>query len=361
MKLPEQLEPFRNRKIWVCYVRAQKKTGLYTKPPVDPHTLGNASSTNTATWATFDEAAAQIGKVATVYLYDEKRNVDAIIEGVGINLENTELLGVDMDHVITRDEQGKFISVTDEAKALWHRLDSYTEISPSGTGVHVLVIAKNSNPELNKNGYPKGLKIKNNDGTDFELYDNGRYFTVTGNALTGCKGIEERQEVVDQIIKEWNKARETARLASFSTVVSSNRERVEVNESDADLWQKAFNNGYRGHMIRRLYDGDYSDSNGDRSRGDYVLMKDLAYWTNGDLDRMITMFRQSNAGKRDDGHYIETTAKRALDGFRSYTGYSDEEKKAYAKKKELEELAAWQKEHKGSFREYQEEKRKRGL
>lgn len=360
MELPKQLEPYRERKIWVCYVRVLKKTGLYTKPPVDPHTLRNAKSTDPKTWATYDEAAAQIGKRATVYVYDEKREVSAIIEGVGVNLENTELLGVDMDHVLSKDEEGNIVA-TEKAKELWRRLDSYTEVSPSGTGVHVLVIAKNTNKELNKNGLPKGLKINNGDDTDFELYDNGRYFTVTGKALKGCKGIEERQEVVDQIIEEWVSAREKARLKSFSTVVSSDRARAQVSESDADLWQKAFNNGYRGDMIRRLYDGDYSDSNGDRSKGDYVLMKDLAYWTNGDYARMIQMFRQSNAGKRDDGHYIEVTAKRALDNFSPYIEHTDEEKKVYAKQKELEELREWQKEHKGSFRAYQEERRKRGL
>lgn len=370
MILPEQLQTFKDRKIWVCYVRVKKKTGRYTKPPVDPYTLLNASSTNTDTWATFDEANAQIGKTATVYLSDEKRNVQATIEGVGVNLENTELLGVDMDHVITRDKQGKFISVTDEAKALWQRLDSYTEISPSGTGVHVLVIAKNSNPEHNKNGYPKGIKLKNSDGTDFELYDNGRYFTVTGRTLKGCKGIEERQNVIDQIITEWNEARQTANGQPLPSVVSSARDRVEVNESDHDLWEKAFA-GNRGDEIRRLYYGDYSDSNGDRSIGDYVLMKDLAYWTNGDYDRMIRMFKQSGAGKRDDGNYIETTAKRALAGFQSFTGYTAEEKKEYARRKEteewnaklkeLEKLAVWFNEKKPSFAEYQAEVRKRGL
>lgn len=349
MILPKQLEPYRNRKIWVCYVRIKKNTGLYTKPPIDPHTLRNAKSTDPNTWATYDEAVAQVGRISKVYISDEKREVNAIIEGVGVNLENTELLGIDMDHVLSRDKEGKIVA-TEKAKALWQRLDSYTEISPSGTGVHVLVIAKNPNNELNKNGLPKGLQLDNGDETHFELYDNGRYFTVTGKALQGCKGIEERQEVVNQIVSEWLEVKENAKVNTSLPVVSSNKERAVISDSDADLWQKAFNNGSRGDMIRRLYNGDYSDSNGDRSKGDFVLLKDLAYWTNGDYARMVQMFKQSNAGKRDDGNYIETTARRVLSDFKPYIGYTAEEKKAYAKRKEAEELRAKQKNYKSYFK-----------
>jgi putative DNA primase/helicase len=48
-------------------------------------------------------------------------------------------------------------------------LDSYTEISPSGTGVHILV----------KAALPEGRNRKGR----FEAYDRGRYFTITGKHM----------------------------------------------------------------------------------------------------------------------------------------------------------------------------------
>jgi len=46
------------------------------------------------------------------------------------------------------------------------RLNSYTEKSPSGTGIHIFIKAK-----LPPGGRKKG---------DFECYESGRYLTMTG-------------------------------------------------------------------------------------------------------------------------------------------------------------------------------------
>jgi len=339
MRLPEQLEEYRNRKIWVCYARVQVKDRI-TKPPVDPFTLRNAGSTNSNTWATFDEAVAQIGKTATLWLDNEKKNVQVEVAGVGINLETTELLGLDIDHCIERDENRKVVETETLRKArnFWQRVDSYTEISPSGTGVHILVKAKNTNPDLNKNGLPKGLK---DIVPGYELYDNGRYFTVTGNALQGCKGIQERQGVVDQIIKEWRELREKSKVSSSVVSSKNTGERVEAPESNIDLWVKMYNSE-KGIEIRELYNGDLTRYGGDHSRADQALCDHLAYWTNCNRARMDAMFRESalmrEKWNRDD--YRNSTLDKAIADRPVFTGYTKEEKKAYAQKKQAEEQRA---------------------
>ena len=67
-------------------------------------------------------------------------------------------------------------------------LDSYTEISPSGTGVHILV----------RGELPEGRNRKGR----FEAYDRGRYFTVTGKHLAGTpQSIESRQEELRGVVR----------------------------------------------------------------------------------------------------------------------------------------------------------------
>ena len=338
MVLPKQLEEFRFRKIWVCYVKVQLSNGRTTKPPVDAFTLRNAGSTNSKTWATFDEAVAQIGKTATIYLASEEREIKETVAGVGINLETTELLGIDIDHAIERSEDGRIIRVLSDAKKLWTRVNSYTEFSPSGTGVHILVKAKNTNPDLNRNGLPKGLK---DIVPGFELYDNGRYFTVTGNALTGCPGIQERQEVINEIIKEWRQIRDESRASSSVVSCGGNGNRIETSASDMELWVKMLTqrNADVGVAIRKLYNGDLTDFDGDHSRADQALCNHLAYWTNCDPKRMDDMFRESGLMRdkwnRDD--YRNATIAKAIAGRPVYREYTPEEKRAYAKMKEAEE------------------------
>jgi primase-polymerase (primpol)-like protein len=78
-----------------------------------------------------------------------------------------DLCGVDLDGCLD-PETGE---IEGWAQEIIEELDSYTEISPSGTGVHVLV----------RGTLPAGRNRKGR----FEAYDRGRYFTVTGRHLAG--------------------------------------------------------------------------------------------------------------------------------------------------------------------------------
>ncbi len=77
--------------------------------------------------------------------------------------------GVDLDHVRDADTG----VVQPWALDIVRRLDSYTEISPSGGGLHVIVRAQ----------VPRGRKKFPQLGA--EMYDRARYFTMTGNVFAG--------------------------------------------------------------------------------------------------------------------------------------------------------------------------------
>lgn len=88
--------------------------------------------------------------------------------------------------------------VTEEVREIVDRLDSYTEISSSGTGLHVLVWA-----DLPKT---HGMVNENLHGVGgIEMYDHGRFFGGTWRHVEGTPtSINERQDVVDELVETYD-------------------------------------------------------------------------------------------------------------------------------------------------------------
>ena len=98
----------------------ETREGEPTKVPYIPdHPARKAAVDDATTWGTFTAA------------YDTVR--DGKADGVGIVLR-APLVGLDLDHC--RDAETGVL--TPEALAIISEIDSYTEASPSGTGIHIL-------------------------------------------------------------------------------------------------------------------------------------------------------------------------------------------------------------------------------
>lgn len=128
-------QPLKEARRWVCFDAA--------KTPINPATGKNAMPNEPSTWGTL--AAAQ----AAVTRYG--------LRGVGVLLGDG-LCGIDIDHC--RDPATGALS--DMAVQIIARMDSYTEASPSGTGVHILFTGTK----------PAGPCRKSSIG--LEMYDGGR-------------------------------------------------------------------------------------------------------------------------------------------------------------------------------------------
>ena len=149
-ELPDALV---EREQWVCW-REEERDGKPTKVPVTPGNGGFASSTDPDTWSSFEDAVE----------YVETGDV----EGIGfVFTDDDPVVGVDLDDCREPDT----CEVEPPARDIIDRLDSYTEVSPSGTGFHVLLKG-----ELSQGRNRRG---------SVELYDSARYFTVTGKHLEG--------------------------------------------------------------------------------------------------------------------------------------------------------------------------------
>ena len=206
------------------------------------------------TWATYAEAVSAM----------QSRQLD----GVGFEFA-AGYMGIDLDNVI--NEAGELNQL---AADIVKELDSYTEYSPSKRGLHILVKTALE---------PVG---KRNDEIGLEMYNNGRFFTVTGEVYGQAKPIQERTAQVKAIISKY--LPDKPKQQEPNNTVGA----YPVDESAAEIWEKMFSSK-SGAEIRALYDGDLSGHSGDHSRADQALANHLAYWTNGDAVKMDAMFRQS--------------------------------------------------------------------
>ncbi len=151
-QIPNELK---NQNLWCVWksIPNQKSPGKNKKIPYHPITKKALRVNHPTDWACFQD-------VLPVYL-------EGGYSGIGILLtEESEFVGFDLDNCI---RNGRTTKTADE---IIKRLDSYTERSPTGTGIHI--IAKRGKRPL----HLEGNKI---DG--IEIYWKNQFFTVTGVTL----------------------------------------------------------------------------------------------------------------------------------------------------------------------------------
>jgi primase-polymerase (primpol)-like protein len=94
-------------------------------------------------------------------------------DGLGFVLNGDGIICIDLDHCYDG-------APSPEAMALIESLPStYVEISPSGTGLHI----------WGKSQMATGRRFTRN-GLSIEIYPNGRFITMTGNALNRAELAE---------------------------------------------------------------------------------------------------------------------------------------------------------------------------
>lgn len=359
MRLPKQLEPLRERRVWICYPMIWNETkhsgvGGYDKPPLNPHPysdgkLYNGSTDDPASLTTFDEAVALIGAPARVRVKNSDEPVECTVHGVGVALGGTGLFGVDFDNVV--EEAGDKVNVTDEVDSMVRLLDTYTEISPSGKGLHVLAFGKL--PEDVVKTVRQKPDIWGTNKAEYQLFDAG-YLTVTGHYLEGFT-LAERTEQVAKLYDDFFREVEpvstlSAERPTSPPVVSSggytfDRWLEDVRRfSDREVLELIFMSGSTGEKVKMLYEGDTSLHNGNHSEADLALCSLLYGFTH---DRAMTerFFRASKLyrSKGKSRNYINRTLNRAESRSMQFVGhivFTDDEKRAYAQKKEAEEMAA---------------------
>ena len=248
MAIPYELLDYKQWILW----RRTEVNGRIAKLPISPWSGKLASCDKPQTWSTYRHVCYARRKFRS--------------DGVGFVFTSSDpFCGIDLDQCRTRD--GK---IALEAQAVIDRLASYAEVSPSDAGIHILVRAKLHGP---------GRRVGK-----LELYDSGRYFTITGQPLsTSSVRIENRQSQVEELVSDiFTSEMITPVIANRTILCTSDQELIER--------AKLVENGDR---FARLWAGDTSDFAGDHSRADLALCRILSFWCKGDMERVDGLFRQS--------------------------------------------------------------------
>lgn len=204
---------------WILW-RLETRNDQPTKVPYDAKTLTHAKTNDTTTWCDYDTAA------------------DALKSGGGFTglgfVLGDGFAGVDLDGCI--DGSGKMLPW---AVTIVRKLDSYTETSPSGTGVKVFIRAT-----LEK-GHKKllGSPVDGGKAPGLEIYGNGRYFAVTGETTFVSDDVEERQEQLDEIIAAHWPKRVTTVTRSLPVTDAIERATKYLERVDPAI------SGQRGHDV----------------------------------------------------------------------------------------------------------------
>ena len=255
--------------LWI-YEPEFEKDGTFKKWSKVPkrRSGSNASSTDPKSWCTFVDAVA-------TFLKDDR------FDGISRVFSKADgISGVDLDHC--RDPStGK---IDPWAQIYIDRLESYSEVSPSGEGVHIYVRGvlpvgvDGRKKNLMGEGYRPGAAI--------EIYSAGHFLTLTGEHVAGTPGdVEDHQVELTAIYEEiFHKVE-----VGISTISGQGKSSCLADEQVMARMLASV----KADVIRRLMDGDTSAYGGDDSAADLGLCNHLAFWCGKNRAQMDRIFRGS--------------------------------------------------------------------
>lgn len=267
--IPGEMRAFRQWILWRMEWRADdpNHASKPTKIPYQPKPGGyKASVTNPSHWGSFDEAAgAPFCEPGKVWNHD-----DPLTEFNGIGFvftDNDPYTGIDLD-----DTHGDEEAFARQFK-IFREFNSYSELSPSGNGLHVIV----------KGSIPGGGRRR----AAIEVYCRERYFTMTGNVQNPAP-IAERQELLTLLHEQMGGKAEEYNYADEKAETMSDEEVVAMARAASN-----------GDKFSALYDGDWKPLyQGDQSRADYALIDILAFYSRNKA-QITRIFLNSQLGQRD--------------------------------------------------------------
>jgi putative DNA primase/helicase len=269
---------------WMGTFLEEKPNGGLNKPPVCIRTLRKADKTNAKNWCSFKEARAAL----------ERGDVDAI----GFVFTKDDPFTVfDFDDDLD-PETGEISLDADEVVSA---TDSYSETSISGRGLHVIVEGKK----------PGVLCRKGN----VELYDGNpgaKFVVITGNRFGEAKEIQPCQAIVNRLYSRWF-------AGEKKTLRSDNAKRVAHSLDTEDLLRRARSSRSGGKFTRLFDRGDVSGYKS-QSDADFAMINTLIFWTAGDRDAIIELFKRSALYRpppTKGRSYLATSVDNALS---KYTG-----------------------------------------
>ena len=261
--IPNELQALKQ---WVLWRRDPDGKGGFTKVPVQPN--GKlASVTNSNTWTNFAQA------VASAHTFD----------GIGfVFTAQDEFAGLDLDY--STDPV-----ICERQKKIAEVFNSYSEISQSGQGLHIIIKAQ-------VQGGRRRDKV--------ELYSQDRFFCMTGNVWRNSP-IEERQELATILWQEMGNCKE-------QTPTWQGDPNQKYSDEEIKSWAI---NAENGEKASKLLEGHWQDYYPSQSEADWAIINIIAYYSNCQA-QVARIFRACALGQRKKAkrdNYVMPMVRRAFD------------------------------------------------
>ena len=249
--VPEELRSLKNWCLWkFVHVDGRKPT----KVPYQPNGY-KCSVTNPETFSAFDECF----NVLALGSYD----------GLGFIFTGTDYSGIDLDDpsfLADGSSNPNYQSDLNRQIKIAHEFDSYSEVSPSGKGLHIIV--KGKVPDGRRTNY-------------IELYPSGRYFTMTGK-VHNAKPVSYYEPLLNQLWQQMGGVID----GTYHPVVDSKPETI----TDEEILELA-----RKHNTATFCDleaGVWAGSYQSQSEADQAFVNIIAYYTDS-KSQVERIFRNS--------------------------------------------------------------------
>lgn len=269
--IPPELRAIPHWIVWKLEDIGAKKP---TKIPYNPVTGRMASVNKSEDWADFDRAIQALSS-------------NSGYNGIGFVFSNED----DYSFIDLDDTQGDDVALQRQIK-IFQELDSYSEISPSGKGLHIIV---------------KGKVLAGRRRSFIEIYSSQRYATFTGNVYPQGtpKPIAERQSELTQL---WEQMGE----GGTATVLYKGEAKEILSDKEVIAQACAASNAQK---FKDLLDGNWQIYYGSQSEADFAFVDIIAFYSKN-KNQIIRIFRASQLGQREKAQrndYVSWMVDRSFD------------------------------------------------
>jgi P4 family phage/plasmid primase-like protien len=247
---------------WIVWKREYDEgRGSWAKVPRSPKTGRKCDPTDPGNWADLDTALSAADGFGC--------------SGVGFSLAgDRSITCIDLDHVLNGGE------VEEEFRWIVDGANTFTEVSPSGDGLHVWFAC----PKPDGSDRVRGQR--GTPGERVEMYDHNRFMTVTGRPYGEPRELSgDASGMLGMVYGRYlqPQARPTAGSATGARLATGEEEILSriMRSEQAEKFDALY------------YRGDLSAYGGDHSRADSALCSILAFWCKRDQTLVDSLFRRS--------------------------------------------------------------------
>lgn len=272
--IPDELKAYPQ---WILWREVVKDDGTRTKLPYSIKG-GLASVTDARTWSTYSVA------------YEASQR---LFMGLGFVLtDNDPFAFIDLDDPFkngTTDLEAQ--AIIDRHNKIVQAFDSYTETSPSGNGLHIIV---------------KGAIQRGKRRNHVEVYSSNRYMTMTGATYRDLP-IQDRSFLLHQLWEECGGTAEEKEAEAIKEAKESRTDEQIYNQAKDAANGEKFLALWQGHWMDAAYQS--------QSQADFALINILSFYSRN-VEQIKRMFLMSGLGSREKAKrkkYVDDMVRRSFD------------------------------------------------